>query len=149
MLQDCRGIRLFNGQLPNANVTVFKKDDILLSNIRPYLKKIWLAEFDGACSNDVLVMRNKDTTKCSTEFLINLLKRQAFFDFVMQDVNGAKMPRGKKNHIMDYKVYIPDIKVQKTMLRQVEAMEGEIAACQTRLNELYSKTSEIVKSYLM
>ena len=33
----------------------YLKGDVLVSNIRPYFKKIWMAEFDGGCSNDVLV----------------------------------------------------------------------------------------------
>ena len=58
--------------LPNQKVVkAFKKGDILISNIRPYFKKIWLAEYNGGCSNDVLVIRAKKGT--NKEFLYYLL----------------------------------------------------------------------------
>ena len=46
---------------PNSEKCIrFKKGDILVANIRPYLKKIWLADIDGGCSADVLVFKSKE-----------------------------------------------------------------------------------------
>ena len=57
LLQNYEGVRPYDGE-PNINSAVkYDKGDILLSNIRPYLKKIWLADKDGGCSPDVLVIR--------------------------------------------------------------------------------------------
>ncbi|MBR3621940.1 MAG: hypothetical protein IKN43_01130, partial [Selenomonadaceae bacterium] len=47
MLQKCEGIKKYTSELPDSNITAFKTDDILLSNIRPYLQKLWIATFDG------------------------------------------------------------------------------------------------------
>lgn len=58
MEQNCEGIVPYNGT-PNVNTIVaYQKGDILLSNIRPYLKKLWLANCNGGCSPDVLVLHN-------------------------------------------------------------------------------------------
>lgn len=88
---------------PNQKVVkAFKKGDILISNIRPYFKKIWLAEYNGGCSNDVLVIRAKKGT--NKEFLYYLLSENKFFDYVTASSRGTKMPRGDKTAIMNYLV---------------------------------------------
>ena len=89
--------------LPTATQTqAFLAGDVLVSNIRPYFKKIWFAEFDGGCSNDVLVFRAKDGI--SKRFLYYLLADDTFFDYSMATAKGTKMPRGDKSAIMKYEV---------------------------------------------
>ena len=80
----------------------FMKNDVLVSNIRPYFKKIWYATFDGGCSNDVLVFRAKDGV--SSRFLHYVLADDTFFDYSMATSKGTKMPRGDKKAIMEYEV---------------------------------------------
>lgn len=89
--------------LPTQEQTqAFMKNDVLVSNIRPYFKKIWYATFDGGCSNDVLVFRAKDGV--SSRFLHYVLADDTFFDYSMATSKGTKMPRGDKNAIMEYEV---------------------------------------------
>jgi len=89
--------------LPSAKKTqAFYAGDILISNIRPYFKKIWLASFDGGCSNDVLVFRAKPNI--STQFLYYVLSDDLFFDYATSTSKGTKMPRGDKTAIMKYEV---------------------------------------------
>ena len=83
-------------------LTRYCKGDILISNIRPYLKKIWLADSDGGCSTDVLAFRTKNGH--SPNYLYALLMQDAFFQYMMQGSKGSKMPRGDKNQIMHYSV---------------------------------------------
>ena len=93
--------------VPEAGlVTKFEQGDILLGNIRPYFKKIWLTEFDGGCSPDVLVIRPKHGV--SSKFLYAYLSTDGFFDYDMKGAKGSKMPRGDKDHIMRYEITIPD-----------------------------------------
>lgn len=80
-----------------ATVSNFTRGNILISNIRPYFKKIWLARFDGGRSNDVLCFVSKKDD-CE-EFLYNLLYQDDFFEFMMRTSKGAKMPRGDKTAI--------------------------------------------------
>ncbi len=105
MLQDKKGITIANS-LPNSTtVTKFINGNILISNIRPYFKKIWLAEFIGGCSNDILCFEVKD--KGTPFYVYSILEQDIFFDYVMKGAKGTKMPRGDKNWIMDFKVIIP------------------------------------------
>ena len=92
--------------LPTTKQTqAFKKGDVLVSNIRPYFKKIWYAKFDGGCSNDVLVFRAKDGI--DSMFLHYVLADDNFFRYAMTTSKGTKMPRGDKKAILEYDV--PDI----------------------------------------
>lgn len=89
-----------------ATVPCFKTGQILVSNIRPYFKKIWIAHFDGGRSPDVLAF--EPMVSQSTEFLYNLMYQDAFFEFMTRTAKGAKMPRGDKDAIMGWKFPCPD-----------------------------------------
>jgi type I restriction enzyme, S subunit len=105
MLQDRAGITIANG-LPTANgVTGFDNGNILISNIRPYFKKIWLANFSGGCSNDVLCFVPKHSIP--SLYLYQILEKDNFFDYVMAGSKGTKMPRGDKKWIMNFETIIP------------------------------------------
>lgn len=148
MLQKCAGIKIYNESLPSSNVVSFNKDDILLSNIRPYLQKLWFATFSGGCSNDVLVLRAKDRSVTNSYFYASYLKRKKFFDWIMQDVNGSKMPRGNKVHILRYRVPFVSIAKQNEMASLIDEMEIKIREAENRLEILAGKTSEILSHYL-
>lgn len=85
-----------------AQTQCFSAGDVLVSNIRPYFKKIWFAQYEGGCSNDVLVFRAKDGV--SKRFLYYVLADDTFFDYSMATSKGTKMPRGDKKAIMKYEV---------------------------------------------
>lgn len=82
-----------------------KAGDVLVSNIRPYFKKIVLCRSAGGCSTDVLCFTPKDPA-CSA-YLFCTLYADRFFDFMVAGSKGTKMPRGDKQQIMTYPVYIP------------------------------------------
>ena len=103
LLQNKRG-RECAQNLPPMPCTLihFHPKDILIANIRPYLKKIWFADIEGGCSSDVLVFRVKE--EHFSDFLYAALMQDAFYDYVMKGVKGSKMPRGDKEQIMRYKM---------------------------------------------
>ena len=83
-------------------LTHYKRGDVLVANIRPYLKKVWFADSEGGCSSDVLVFRAKNGHYPS--FLYTVLIQDAFFDYAMSGAKGSKMPRGDKDQIMRYEL---------------------------------------------
>lgn len=85
-----------------GKVTRYRKGDTLISNIRPYFKKIWHADKDGGCSNDVLVLR--PSKSCDSDYLYWALSNDAFFDYMTATSKGTKMPRGDKAAIMRYQL---------------------------------------------
>ena len=108
LLQNKKG-RVIAEKLPTQKVTRFKKNDILIANIRPYLKKIWQADIDGGASSDVLVVRPNDVI--DNNFLYYALTQDSFFEYVMKGSKGTKMPRGDKSQIMDF--VIPNLEIDE------------------------------------
>ena len=103
MLQNKRGREIATNLPPQpCSLIHYKPGDILIANIRPYLKKIWYADMEGGASSDVLVFRAKEGH--SPEYLYAALLQDAFFDYVMQGTKGSKMPRGDKEQIMRYEM---------------------------------------------
>ena len=90
---------------PAVSCVKYEVDNILLSNIRPYFKKIWYASFEGGCSNDVLVLKCKNK-KFHSKFVYYSLFQDLFFKHMMNGAKGSKMPRGDKDQIMLFQ--IPD-----------------------------------------
>ena len=85
-----------------CSLTHYQKGDVLVANIRPYLKKVWLADKEGGCSSDVLVFRVREGYKDS--FLYAVLLQDRFFDYATRGAKGSKMPRGDKEQIMRYEL---------------------------------------------
>lgn len=101
LLQNKKGRSIATNLPPQScSLTKFQKGDVLIGNIRPYLKKIWFADIDGGSSLDVLVLRAKD--KNESAYLYSVLMQDSFYDFVMKAPKGSKMPRGDKNHILTF-----------------------------------------------
>ena len=133
MLQDKAGITKNETVNPIGKAKGFKRNDILMSNIRPYLKKIWYANRDGICSNDVLVYRVAKNA-IDSSFLYSILSDDNFFAYVMENAVGTKMPRGDKKIIREYLFACPPTKEEQTSIATVLSdMDSEIAALETKL----------------
>ena len=103
LLQNKRGREAAQNLPPmQCALTHYKRGDVLVANIRPYLKKVWFADSEGGCSSDVLVFRAKNGHYPS--FLYTVLIQDAFFDYAMSGAKGSKMPRGDKDQIMRYEL---------------------------------------------
>jgi len=118
MLPERNGVTLANNLPSVTTVTNFKNGDILISNIRPYFKKIWLANFEGGCSNDILCIVPNDHVP--PQYLYQILEKDAFFEYVMAGSKGTKMPRGDKKWIMNYSTIIPSQKLLEDFTEKVE-----------------------------
>lgn len=126
ILQNKQGIECATSlPIQGGKVTAFKKGDILLANIRPYLKKIWYAQFDGGCSADVLAIRANAET--DSHFLFYALFRDDFFIHAMKGAKGTKMPRGDKAQIMEFKIPVFDLKTQQSIAAVLSALDKKIA----------------------
>lgn len=116
MLPEKGGITVASS-LPSGKVTEFQENDILISNIRPYFKKIWKADRRGCCSNDVLCIRANYNV--DAEFLYYLLSQDLFFAYVMSGANGSKMPRGDKQQIMNWEIELPSEKEDQRRIASI------------------------------
>ena len=122
--QNFGGIQLANTVPTNANVIAYNKNDILLSNIRPYLKKVWLADRNGGCSADVFVLRSRC---CEQSFLYNVIASDRFIGYVMSGAKGVKMPRGDKKQMENFKFSLPSVIEQRKISRLLSLLDERIA----------------------
>ena len=111
MLPNCGGI-VESSSIPAGKVTGFMRDDILLSNIRPYFKKLWFSSFTGGCSNDVICLRTNNNS-CVAKYLYYALCTDCFIDSFSASSKGTKMPRGDKNALLNYE--IPDRSIEEQL----------------------------------
>lgn len=135
-------------KLPSGKtISVFQKGDILISNIRPYFKKIWLADKSGGCSNDVLVVRANE--KISNRFLYYVLSSDNFFDYAVGTSKGTKMPRGDKKAIMKYKVPIYSLVEQEKIAEVLRAFDKKIILNKQINHHLEQIAQAIFKSWFV
>ena len=136
MLKDKRGIKIYDGVPQISGVVKFSAGDVLVSNIRPYLKKIWLADRAGGCSPDVLVFRSRDENFLRPEYLFEVLREDDFFAFAMATASGMKMPRGDKDKIKTYKFPLPPLDVQKKIVDEFAALDAQIDSADDTIKNL-------------
>lgn len=148
MLQNKRGIVPYIGTLKNLNgATKYQCNDILVSNIRPYLKKIWMADRTGGCSTDILVFRVADTSRYLPIYVYFALYQDDFFDFMMDGKKGLKMPRGDKNIIPTYLIPDADINLQNNFADFAQTCDKLKFEAQERLGELNTAREELIDKY--
>jgi type I restriction enzyme S subunit len=135
MLPDYSGVKTASKLPTSGSFTKFKIGDILISNIRPYLKKVWKSDKSGGASNDVFVFRSGSNVE--SEFLEFIIKNDEFINYVMKSVKGVKMPRGDKGSMREYSVFIPSKPEQQ-----------KIAACLTEVDKLISAQTEKIDRLL-
>lgn len=102
LLKEFQGVNL--REVDFSEGVKFNKGDILIGNIRPYLKKLWQAQVSGFCSSDVLVIKPKNINKTLLKYI---LSSERFFNHIAEGYKGSKMPRGDKKQIMGYAFFIP------------------------------------------
>ena len=136
--QNFGGIQLANTVPTNANVIAYNKNDILLSNIRPYLKKVWLADRNGGCSADVFVLRSRC---CEQSFLYNVIASDRFISYVMSGAKGVKMPRGDKKQMENFKFSLPSVIEQRKISRLLSLLDERIAT----QNKIIEKMESLIK----
>lgn len=105
MLPEKAGATQATGLPTTEQTTRCRAGDVLVSNIRPYFKKIVYCTSDGGCSTDVLCFTPK--RKELSTYLYFTLYLDGFFNFVVAGSKGTKMPRGDKQQIMTYPIYTP------------------------------------------
>ena len=143
MLQDYQGIVDAKSVPEDVNVISFSCGDILISNIRPYLKKVWKATYNGGCSSDVFVLKANDNIE--SDYLHYVIANDKFINFVMSGAKGVKMPRGDKNQMKTYSLSLPQIQEQKKIGKMLSLLDERIATQNKIIEDLKKLKSAISK----
>ncbi|MCQ2374125.1 MAG: restriction endonuclease subunit S, partial [Phascolarctobacterium sp.] len=147
-LQPNKGGLVDAAGLPNVNqVQAVDIDDVLVSNIRPYFKKIWHAKETGGCSNDVLVFRANSGV--DPKFLYYVLADDNFFEYATATAKGTKMPRGDKKAIMQYSVPKLSLNNQKKIGDFLRNLDDKIATNNAINKNLEEQAQALFKAWFV
>ena len=154
ILQNYAGIEPYD-DLSEAEGISIQCGDTLMANIRPYLKKVWQSNFNGACSTDVLAF---SPDNIDGKFLYFLIAQNRFVNYVMCGAKGSKMPRGDKNHILEYETGVPTESEQRKIAHFIDLLNARISSQNSLINlikkykrgslsALFPKKGEITPQY--
>ena len=118
---------------PEGSVIQFIEKDILIGNIRPYLRKIWKSDCKGGTNGDVLCIRVKEPSEVSPDYLFHILSSEKFFLYDIKNSRGAKMPRGDKAAVMDFEIPIPSLEEQRRIVSILDRFESLTTSLQSGL----------------
>lgn len=119
-----RGGKTSSSSVPDGTAIEFLPQDILIGNIRPYLKKIWFSDCQGGTNGDVVCIRVHDYNEVMPKFLYYILASDTFFDYDNSHAKGGKMPRGDKNAILAYNVPVPSMEEQEHIVSILDRFEA-------------------------
>ena len=117
----------------DGNGIAFRKGDILYGKLRPYLKKVWLAEFDGNAVGDFFVYRNEANS--IPAFIKYLLLSDSFTKIANESTNGAKMPRVSSDFVLKLQFPLPPISEQESIARYLDDKTAKIDEAIKRIDE--------------
>lgn len=112
----------------------FKEGNILFGKLRPYLRKFWLAQFDGVCSSEIWVLNGKTV---SNNFLFNLIQTNKF-NYISNISSGSKMPRSDWKFMNKIKFKIPSLPEQEKISSFLLKIDKKIKKIENK-EELWQK----------
>ncbi len=109
LAQDCVGNRQVEA---TAQGNTFEPGDVLFGKLRPYLAKVWLAEFSGRASTELLVMQ---PNRVEPRFLAYVCLARDFVEKVDASTYGSKMPRAEWDLIGNMSIPVPE-RIEQRMI---------------------------------
>jgi type I restriction enzyme S subunit len=115
-LQTAREEGLISGKFP------FDKSMVLYSKIRPYLMKVVRPSFEGLCSADMYPLAPL-SDEISRDYLFHLLLSKQFTDYAIQGSARAGMPKVNRDHLFEYRFYLPPLKQQVDFAKTLDEVQ--------------------------
>lgn len=117
-----RDLGIINGQGTAAEVrstkSIFRTGDLLYGKLRPYLNKVWIAQFDGMCSTDILVY--PQTAIVANAFLKYRFMTSDFVSYASENSNGVNLPRVNAKVLACFPISLPPIDEQRRIVAEIE-----------------------------
>lgn len=104
-----------NSTQQKSTKNVFFSGDVLFGKLRPYLRKFWLANFDGVCSSEIWVLKGNQKL-CRNEFLFFFVQHSKFIE-IANITSGSKMPRADWNYVRNFPFLLPPTQEQKKIAK--------------------------------
>ncbi len=127
-----------------SNKNVFRIGDILYGKLRPNLNKVFLANIDGICSTDILVLRPKNPNLAT--FYKHYFLSEVFNSEVLTTVSGQQLPRTSWEKIN--RISVPEPNIQQQLVTKIEQLEAKITEAQVVIDNATERKNVILKKYL-
>ena len=127
------------GENIKSSKFIFRKEDILYGRLRPYLNKVWLAEFDGICSTDIWVFRSKQDCVLPL-VLANILRSKEILMKTSSFMTGSNLPRVRKDYFDSIKIALPPLEIQQKIVEKpyaVQEYKKKLLDQKQKLQELF------------
>ena len=120
------GFLIAHGKAGNllSNKTIFHRGDTLYGKLRPNLRKVIRADFDGVCSTDILAIFGNGIT--DDRFLGQLLRGDLLHEHAMRGISGTKMPRTSWSHLQDFEFTYPPLAEQRAIAAMLDGIDDAI-----------------------
>ena len=126
---------------------VFKKWMILYGKLRPYLNKVYIAEFDGIASTEILPMIVDDCIV--TDYLALFLRSNKFVDQANNSISWARMPRVTTKFFQEYdKIPLPPLEEQKKIVAYLDELNATISKLKSEYQSQLAMLDEMRNSSL-
>lgn len=110
--------------------------DVLFSKLRPYLRKVAVAEAEALCSTEVLVWRTSDAVSTDQTFLSLVLRSDQAIDFANSRATGTRMPRTSVKGMSALPITLPPLDEQRRIVDLIAAVDDAIEAAEREVNSL-------------
>lgn len=117
-----------------SNKTLFRKGDTLYGKLRPNLRKVTRAEFDGVCSTEILAIFGDE--QVSGSFLSHLLRSDVLHLHAMAGVAGTKMPRTSWSHLSSIRIPLPPLDEQRAIAAALDSVDASIEGARAEAEAL-------------
>jgi type I restriction enzyme M protein len=121
----------------------FFKGDVLYGKLRPYLNKVYIAEFDGVCSTDILVLQSAEPL-----LLKHILLSKGFVEQTSRLMKGVSLPRLQVKEFLELSVNAPEKNVLRESTARLRQFENLINTAQEQLQRIAAEKTAILKKYL-
>lgn len=126
--------------------SIFRKGDLLYGKLRPYLNKLWLAEFDGLCSTDILVYPQND--RIDNKFLKYRMMSRDFVRYANSNASGVNLPRVNAKVIGRFLIEHPPLPEQRRIVSKIEELFSKLDAGVAALKQAKAQLQRYRQSVL-
>jgi len=126
---------------------VFKTGDIVYGYLRPYLNKVWIAEFDGICSVDQYVFI-VDLSRALPEYVSAYMRSDLFLDRAPIDTTPGQLPRIRSEEVAQVPIPLPSLEIQKRLVELLDAQTLQSLKLVTNLQRQCAEVEHTVTALL-
>lgn len=119
---------------------LFRRGDVLFNKLRPYLAKVYQADFDGISSGELLNLRASE--RVLPRFLFHVLSSYPFIDIINSESFGTKMPRADWETVGHQPLPLPDLDTQRRIAGYLDDKTARIDALIEKKRALLDRLAE-------